>query len=216
MKYTLINPQEYDEVIKQILHNRGVEDKEHYLNTTDDDILTPSLLDNIEDGVKMLISHIHNDDDIMIIVDPDVDGFTSSAVLINYLNLLFPSYTQTKIHYVLHTGKQHGLQDMMEYLEKHPECNLIICPDSASNDYEYHSKLKNDGKDILVLDHHMAEKVSDDACVINNQLCDYPTKSLSGVGIVYKFCCYIDSLLNINLAENFIDLTMLGLKYQLG
>ena len=46
-----------------------------------------------------------------------------------------------------------------------------------------------------------ADMISTDACVINNQLCDYPTKSLSGVGMVYKFCSYIDELLNVDFAD---------------
>lgn len=33
---------------------------------------------------------------------------------------------------------------------------------------------------------------------------------MSGVGIVYKFCSYIDKLLNINYADNFLDLVALG------
>lgn len=66
--------------------------------------------------------------------------------------------------------------------------------------------------DILVLDHHEADRVSENACVINNQLCNYPTKSLSGVGIVYKFCCYLDSIMNTNYANSYLDLVALGLK----
>lgn len=64
---------------------------------------------------------------------------------------------------------------------------------------------------VLVLDHHEADKVSEHACVINNQLCDYPTKSLSGVGIVYKFCSYFDELLNVDYADQFLDLVALGM-----
>lgn len=64
---------------------------------------------------------------------------------------------------------------------------------------------------MLVIDHHEADKVSENACVINNQLCDYPTKSLSGVGMVYKFCSYLDSLMNKDYAEQFLDLVALGM-----
>lgn len=64
--------------------------------------------------------------------------------------------------------------------------------------------------DILVLDHHEADKISEYACVINNQLCDYPTKSLSGVGVVYKFCSYLDTLMNVDYADDLLDLTALG------
>ena len=64
---------------------------------------------------------------------------------------------------------------------------------------------------MLVIDHHEAEKISENACVINNQLCDYPTKSLSGVGMVYKFCCYFDKVMGVNYADQFLDLVALGL-----
>ena len=41
----------------------------------------------------------------------------------------------------------------------------------------------------------------EDACIINNQLCDYPTKSLSGAGVVYKLCSYLDNILGVNNAD---------------
>ena len=42
---------------------------------------------------------------------------------------------------------------------------VVILPDSSSNDYEYHARLKLAGIDI-VLDHHEADKISEDAIVI--------------------------------------------------
>lgn len=162
---------------------------------------------NMEQGAKMLIRHISQEDKAFIQIDSDADGYTSSSLLINYLNSLFPGYVQNNISYRVHEGKQHGL-----ILETIPEdVKLVIAPDASSNDYEVHRKLRERGIDVLVIDHHEAEKISEYACIINNQLCDYPTKSLSGVGMVYKFCSYIDSLLNINNANQFIDLVALGL-----
>ena len=73
--------------------------------------------------------------------------------------------------------------------------NLVICPDSASNDYEQHKFLKDNNIDVLILDHHEAEHMPTDAVTINNQLCDYPTKSLCGGAIVYKFCCYFSKVI---------------------
>ena len=46
---------------------------------------------------------------------------------------------------------------------------------------------------------------------INNQLCDYPTKSLSGVGMVLKFCQYIDQLLDKDYSNYFYDLAAFGI-----
>jgi len=111
--------------------------------------------------------------------------------------------------YYIHEGKEHGLSDTMEYIfEK--DFDLIVLPDSSSNDYGYHKELNQQGKKIIILDHHEAEYVSPYAIVINNQLSDYPNKELSGVGITWQFCRYLDSLLNINNADNYLDLVALG------
>lgn len=189
--------------------NRGIayNNISHYLNTTDEDIYDPKLLKNIHEGAKILINQIINKQPMMIQIDSDCDGLTSAALLINYIYMLFPSYAESNILYRLHDGKEHGIIP-----ETVPEgITLVIAPDSSSNDYEEHKILRERGVQVLVLDHHEAEAESANACVINNQLCDYPTKSLSGVGIVYKFCSYIDQLLNINQADYFLDLVALGM-----
>lgn len=81
-----------------------------------------------------------------------------------------------------------------------------------SNDFIQHEELSQKGIDVLVLDHHEAEKYSEYACVINNQMCNYPNKSLSGAGVVYKFCTYLDKLLETNYAEDFLDLATVGIR----
>ena len=213
MEYQLIQPTiplRYNvSAVERVLTNRGIKLSEinHYLNTTDDDILDPLLIDRIKEGAQMLIKHISNNDKIFIQIDSDADGYTSSAALINYLNCIAPYYTQNNISYRLHNGKEHGIiPDTIP-----ADVKLVIAPDSSSNDYEEHKILHDKGIDVLVIDHHEAECISEYACVINNQLCQYPTKSLSGVGMVYKFCSYLDSLLNVDYANQFLDLVALGL-----
>ena len=90
-----------------MLLNRGIQlqDVRHYLNTSDDDILSPTLLSNIEDGVKMLINHINQGSKVFLQIDSDCDGYTSAALLINYLNSLFPGFAQNNISYRVHEGK---------------------------------------------------------------------------------------------------------------
>jgi hypothetical protein len=69
MEYQLIAPRvpQYS-VVEQVLINRGIklEDVSHYLNTSDDDILPPENIANIKTGAKILISHIAQNDNIMI------------------------------------------------------------------------------------------------------------------------------------------------------
>ena len=196
-------------VIEQIFANRGLDPRsvEHYFNTTDKDIIDPILIDRIHDGVVMLINHIKNNDPIFIQIDADCDGYTSSAILINYLHDLFPYYVENYLSYRLHEGKEHGV-----ILDTIPEgTKMVIIPDAGSNQFEEHETLKSAGIDVLVIDHHEAVEISKHACIINNQLCDYPTKSLSGAGMVYKFCSYIDKILGTEFAENYLDLAALGI-----
>lgn len=208
MEYQLIAERDKKlSAIEQVLRNRGIEDVEHYLNTSDEDIIDPATIERIEQGAKMLALHIANNSKIMVQIDSDCDGYTSAALLLNYLNKLFPSFVQNNIQYRVHTGKAHGI-----LLETIPEdVKLVIAPDSSSEDYEVHKALQERGIDVLVIDHHEAREVSPYACIINNQLCDYPTKSLSGVGMVYKFCCYLDNIMNVNYANDFLDLVALGM-----
>ena len=210
MNYKLIAPRDKTlSITEQIFFNRGFSSKEnilHYLNTDENDILDCSTIMNIKEGAKLLVSHISKNSKVMIQVDSDCDGFTSSAVLINYLNKIVPSFVQNNIYYRLHDSKAHGI-----ILDTVPnDVKLVIAPDASSNEYDIHKELSEKGIDVLVIDHHNAEKISEYACVINNQLCDYQTKSLSGVGMVYKFCSYLDSLLNVDYANNYLDLVALG------
>lgn len=144
----------------------------------------------------------------MIIVDCDCDGYTAAALLINYLYKLFPAWVNNHLNWIMHDGKQHGLSDCINQISNY--YSLVICPDSSSNDYDYHHDLFKKGIGVLVLDHHLADSISEYAVIINNQLSDYPNKELSGVGVVWQFCRYIDSILNINYADDFLDLVALG------
>ena len=212
MEYQLITPgipHQSLSAVEQVLANRGIapEHVDHYLHTTDEDIFPPTLFPTISDGARMLVKHISQNDKVLIQVDSDCDGYTSAAALINYLNCLFPGFVQNNIYYRIHTGKQHGI-----ILDTIPDdVKLVICPDSSSNDYDEHKALADRGVDVLVIDHHEADAISENACIINNQLCDYPTKSLSGVGVVYKFCSHLDDLLNVDYADQFLDLVALGM-----
>ena len=208
MEYQLINPRRPGtSAIEQVLLNRGITDVAHYLNTVDTDILSPLGLDNMKKGAELLVSHIAQGSKVYVIVDSDCDGYTSAALLINYLNNLFPAFVQNNISYGMHTGKQHGI--VLDMLPN--DVKLVIAPDSASSDYEQHEELSKRGVDVLVIDHHEAPEISQYACVINNQLCDYANKTLSGVGVVYKFCSYLDQLMNTDYANHYLDLVALGM-----
>ena len=210
MEYQLINkPISRLQEIEQILMNRGIPliDVYGYLHTSPVDIIPPTEIANIKEGASLLVKHISQNSKVMLQIDSDCDGFTSFAVFMNYLNNLFPAFVQNNIVYKTHKGKSHGID--IDEIPK--DTKLVIALDASSNEYEIHKKLREAGMDVLIIDHHEATEVSPDACVINNQLCDYSNKSLSGVGMVYKFCCYLDQLLDVDHADKYLDLVALGM-----
>jgi len=124
---------------------------------------------------------------------------------LNYIHLAFPTAI-SKFSYAFHDDKTHGID-----VSSIPVgTTLVVAPDSSSNEYDTHKQLAEQGIDVVVLDHHQADKVSEYACVVNNQLCDYPNKALSGVGIVYKVCQRFDELMGTEHAGKLVDLAMLG------
>lgn len=211
MEYKLIenyNKRPTDNLITQILLNRDMkrEDINKYLNPKDEDILPPEDLDNMREGAKLIAKHIALQSQTLVVVDSDCDGYSSAALLINYLYRIVPTYVENCVRYVLHKKKAHGIIE--EVLTD--DIGFLIVPDAASNEKEIVSRLKERGIDTLILDHHHIDTPATDAVIINPLICDYPNKFLCGGGVVYKFCKYLDSLLNYNIADDYIDLAMIS------
>jgi single-stranded-DNA-specific exonuclease len=221
MKYELIKPINYSYNAKQqILFNRGIKEKDfnHYMNLTDDDINEPECFgeDLLLAAATQLKEVMDKKEDICVVVDCDCDGYTSSAVLINYLYDLDPAYTETHVHYYMHESKQHGLADAMDWIEAIGP-DLVIIPDAGSNDVDQLYKLEDTGTSIIILDHHEIEEQGfwltekhPHAFLINSQSQQYPNKELSGVGVVWQFCRYLDKINKTNFAEYYLDLVALG------
>ena len=204
--------------LEELLYDRKIitqESKEQFYNPTFENEEDPMLLDNIEKGLHLLLSHLNKNSTIYLNVDCDADGYTSSALFYNYLMGIAPTMGWTpNIVYHIPEGKEHGLSTIIDWFPEDGTNCLIVCPDSSSNDYEEHQKLYERGYEILILDHHEAPSYSDYAVIINNQLSkDYPNKSLSGVGVVYKFFEFLEANLDVppeQSIRNYIDIVALG------
>lgn len=215
MNIKLINePNPHFTAIQQILYNRGIKDTEEmkkYIFSTDECINDPELFgDAMEKGVYSLAYHLTHNSKVLIIVDADCDGFTSSALILNFLYHYFPATVINNFSWYMHDGKQHGLKDCIETALKY---DLVICPDSASNDYEEHERLAQENIDCIVLDHHEVEHgVSGHAIIINNQCSHYPNKFLSGVGVTWQFCRYFEKGFESDqhYTDKLLDLVALG------
>lgn len=202
---------------KELLLRRGVEDIEEFIHPTIRNLESPSLLKNM--GMAAAIYQrivMDSSKRILIIVDCDVDGYTSATIVYQYSKLMNPD---CQIDCWLHDGKKHGLEEHIDRLmNDNIKYDLLILPDSSSNDAHYHDMLDEIHLPCLVLDHHLTDvKLSDNAVVVNNQLSpNYMNKELTGAGVVYQFCRYIDEKNHTDYANNFIDLAALGIIGDMG
>lgn len=189
--------------------NRGIPEEQIsiYLTNTYEHINPPTAFDEklLKQGWALIEKCDREAKKAMVVVDCDVDGWTSSSLIINFLK---EEYPLLEVEYILHEGKQHGLNDVIEDILDiaNEGIGLVICPDSATNDIEAIERLHKAEIDVLILDHHISDvPMSEYAVTINSQY-NYPNPFLSGVGVTYQFCRYM----NDSLAYKFIDLVAIG------
>lgn len=222
MRTKLVNKDIRQNYTEELLKERGVNEEylPYFLGQPDSSLLQdPRAFNNIHEGYQLFkeILLLNPNQRILLVVDSDVDGFTSSAIMYSYLKKVKPDL---HIDYILHEGKGHGLSDLMDKiieddLKNELELRYIILPDSSSNDYIFHEQLGVLGIKCLILDHHIVEedtKFSDYAVIINNQLSEnYINKDLCGAGVAWQFCHYCDSREGTTYADDLIDLAALGI-----
>ena len=220
MKVNLINENFQDNYVSNLLKARGITNVQDYFKPTAEYLQSPHDLKDIRLAAALYLRVVLNDkppySKILIVVDSDNDGYTSAAIIYQYTKRVNPN---CQIDYWLHEGKQHGLQDHIDKLmEQDCEYDLIILPDSSSNDAHYHDMLEKINTPCLILDHHLTDvKLSYNAVVVNNQLSmRYHNKELTGAGVVYQFCRYIDETIGQNWADDYIDLAAWGIIGDMG
>ena len=222
MKCKLVNKDIRENYTNELLMERGLspEELDYFLNVPDDSYLeNPIKLDYIKQAGDMFEKMIRlpENENIAVVVDSDVDGFTSAAIFIQYLRKFNQS---VNIFPILHKGKGHGLSDTYE--DVFNVCpSFVVMPDAGSNDFEYIEKFVEEFEDdggrpqFLILDHHIVEPdthFSDHAIIVNNQLSpEYKNKDLCGAGVTWQFCRYFDSIKGTSYADEFIDLAALGI-----
>ena len=219
MKYKLIGDYEdWQHPLNQILINRGIKDVDKWINADWKNINSPWLFgkEKVQHAIKLMMFAALDNQDIYVLVDCDADGFTSAAIIINYLYEIYKDVPEilsikNRIHYILHNGKQHGLQDC---INEFPDNCLIILPDSSTNDVDQMKQLLNRGCSIVCMDHHEADNYLEDEeklVIINNQLDNYPNKNMSAAGIVWQICRAWDQVFEYDYSNKLIDLAALGI-----
>jgi single-stranded-DNA-specific exonuclease len=194
-------------LIDTVLSNRKIPNLELFLNPENAEESDPFDFTNTDIGRKLFWYHIINKSKIVILVDADADGYTSSSILYRYIKEVD---SNVDLEYIVHDSKAHGLTEnvMKEIYEIKPD--LVITPDAASNDVEQINELEENNINILVIDHHHVDEFTERGVVINNQLCPMTNINFVGAGVVYKFIKGIDEEQGFDYADKYLDLVAVG------
>lgn len=151
---------------------------------------------------------------IAILVDPDGDGFTSGALMYNYLH---DKLGVKHIKTFLPLTKDHGIgafykKNMLSNLWS--KFDVLILPDSSVNDlHTIESLHKNFNIVSYIIDHHILENNIEDFVfnkkyqkffkVVSDQLSidQKITREFTGVGMSWLFCKRLDELLTNDYQE---------------
>ncbi len=212
-KYDVLGKVRFGSELEDILKLKGIKDIDSFLNPTIKNTESELLFDNIEKARDVFVNHIKNKSIIDLLVDCDVDGFTSASNIYQYIKRI---NSNIEIRCFIHKGKIHGLSEFVDVMCE-DDSKLIIVPDAGSGDSRECEKLIKSGKDVIILDHHNIRNKDktipeNQAVVVNNQYSSKVTdKAMTGVGITYKFTKLLDKYYGVNYADDYLDLVALGM-----
>jgi len=141
---------------------------------------------DMERAVARLIQAIKKRERIVIFGDYDVDGVTSSAILIRFLTQLGVNVTS----YIPHRIEEgYGLNpEAIKKLASH-KVSLIVTVDCGISSIEEVRLANSLGIDVIITDHHQVPKQLPPAIAVLNPKrsdCKFPFKELAGVGVVFN------------------------------
>lgn len=127
-----------------------------------------------------------NDYKIAILVDVDVDGYTSAAIIYKAIKSI---NNKLNVDVLLPSMKLHGIKANVDLITK--DYNYIFCPDSSANDLHTIAELESNGKTkVVVIDHHILSHEDylldnpDKFLIVSNQYQDCELdKELTGAGM---------------------------------
>ncbi len=188
---------------------RSVEDIKYHKHPDDRYQAQMSVIGNIfKESCDRLNKHLGSGSKIVVLMDQDNDGVTSTVLLYRFLR---DDLGYNNIDVIIPEGKTHGLTPSVMEKVYDLDTNLLIIPDAASNDTEQLEELNNNNIETIVLDHHEINVKQVHNSVVNNQQHSEIESEYTGVGMTYLFCkCYSYHYdVNVDL-DKYLDLVALG------
>lgn len=199
-------------LLAQILvrKNFSLEEIKSFLNPETIAYHDPFLLKDMDKACTRLLKALSKREKICIYGDYDVDGISSTALLVTALKKL-----NFSVDYYLPDRHSEGYGLHKTSLDKLiPQYDLILTVDCGITAIEEIAYAKNK-IDIIITDHHLPRETLPDALAIinpNQPQCSYPFKNLCGVGVAFKLCQALYQTLHQDTAklEKYLDIVALG------
>lgn len=197
-----------------ILYNRGIREDgqiKDFLARDLSGMHDPFLMKDMDKAVERILLAKKNNEKITIYGDYDVDGITSIAILYKYLKNM-----GLEVGFYVPDRMVEGYGVNKDALDKIKADGtaVIITVDTGITAIEEADYAKSIGIDFIITDHHECkESIPDVYAAIDPKRkdCEYPFKSLAGVGVVFKLIQALDSSEPIeNLMDEYADLMCLG------
>src|SRR3990167_706623 len=225
-KYCWILPEELDSVIEQAskyklsiplmhtLSSRGItskEDIESFLFTAfEKEVHDAALMKDALKAVNRILQAIEKGEKILVAGDYDVDGITSSALM---LECLLP--LGAKINFFLPNRVKDGYGLSTKVIQKAADSGytVVVTVDNGITAFEPAELAKKVGIDLIITDHHRPhDKIPDAFAVIDPAQtdCNYPFKYLAGVGVTFKVLSLLYQKKGLELPTKAYELLLLG------
>ncbi len=146
-----------------------------------------------ESAANFILDMILAKKNILIIGDYDADGATASACAIKGLEK-FGANVDFLVPNRFEDGYGLSVSIVEKALEKKPD--LIITVDNGIASIEGVEKAKAHGVDVVITDHHLPGDALPNANFIinpNQKSCNFPSKNLCGVGVIFYLLIAIKS-----------------------
>jgi len=168
------------------------------------------LLKDAEKAVDRILLAMERQEQILVFGDYDVDGITSSSLMMICLLPL-----GAKINYFLPNRVKDGYGLSTKIVERAAQNNykVIVTVDNGITAIEQADRAKELGIDLIITDHHRPHAHIPDAyAIVNpNQIdCGYPHKTLAGVGVTFKLLSLLYEKKGLPLPAKAYELLLLG------
>lgn len=176
-------------IMALLLLNRGlknIEEAKLFLEPDLSALFDPFLLKDMPVAAERVHQAILNGEKILVYGDEDVDGISSTVILMQTLKNL-----GADVHYIIPSKANDGIGLRQHFIEQANQngVSLIITVDCGTTNFTQVQHASELGIDIIISDHHeVLSEIPKALAVINPKQidCPYPFKKLSGAGIAYK------------------------------